>query len=54
MATFRPGAKDRKKVVKAEEAELEDFVFEDQIDFVSDQVYSLASSVHPLGGSCEV
>lgn len=39
MASFRPGAKDKgKKELRPEEAELEEFLFENQIDFVSDQV----------------
>lgn len=39
VASFRPGAKDKgKKELRPEEAELEEFLFENQIDFVSDQV----------------
>lgn len=39
IASFRPGAKDKgKKEVKPEDAELEEFLFENQIDFVSDQL----------------
>ncbi len=40
-ASFRPGAKDKGaagKQLSAEEAELEEFLFENQIDFVSDQL----------------
>jgi len=40
VASFRPGAKDKGagKLLSAEEAELEEFLFENQIDFVSDQL----------------
>jgi len=41
VASFRPGAKDKgaaQKDLTAEEAELEEFMFENQIDFVSDQL----------------
>jgi hypothetical protein len=42
VASFRPGAKDKgKKELRPEEAELEEFLFENQIDFVSDQVRGL-------------
>lgn len=38
IASFRPGAKDKgQRQLKPEEAELEEFLFENQIDFVSDQ-----------------
>ena len=51
IASFKPGARDRKKEVKPEEAELEEFLFENQIEFVSDQVSEgvpipTTSSVH--------
>lgn len=38
IASFRPGARDKgPRQLKPEEAELEEFLFENQIDFVSDQ-----------------
>jgi hypothetical protein len=47
FATFKPGAKDRKKELSKEEQELEEFMFEDQINFVSDQVRAESLSVCP-------